>query len=236
VDNRDELEHQLREVALSSGADFFGVADLSAVADAVREQGGEMMVVFPRAVSIGLIMPSAIVDQLPHRADKAVAQAYRSHSYHILNRRLDDIASRLSGVLQRGGYRAFPIPASQTVDEERMAGLFSHKMAAHLAGLGWIGKSCLLVTPQAGPRARWASVLTDAPLAAGQPLAERCGECDACVEACPPRAFSGRNFRPDEPREIRFDVVRCEEYHWREGGEEGVCGMCVYICPHGRGK
>lgn len=54
------------------------------------------------------------------------------------------------------------------------------------------------------------------------------------MEACPPRAFTGRNFRADEPRQARFDVFKCEEYHWREGSDDDVCGMCVYVCPHGR--
>ena len=90
--------------------------------------------------------------------------------------------------------------------KDRQLGFFSHKLAAHLAGLGWIGKSCLLVTLEVGPRVRWASVLTDAPLMAGEPLEERCGECRGCVEVCPAGAFSGRSFFFDEPRAARFDV------------------------------
>ena len=43
-------------------------------------------------------------------------------------------------------------------------GHLSHKLVAHLAGLGRIGRSCLLLTPGAGPRVRLATVLTNAPL------------------------------------------------------------------------
>ena len=197
-----------------------------------------MMLEFPRAISVGVVMPFAIVDQLPQHTDKMVAMAYHSHSYEILNHRLANIVSLLSSALQREGYRAFPVRASQTVNEERLYGLFSHKLAAHLAGLGWIGKSCLLVTPEVGPRVRWASILTDAPLSAGQGLAERCGECKQCVEACPTEAFTGRSFQASEPREARFDVFKCQAYQ-RQQQERlgvGVCGMCVYICPYGRGR
>jgi epoxyqueuosine reductase len=105
VPNIDNLRDRLRERALALGADYFGVADLSRVHDFVRDQGGEMMAQFPRAVSIGVVMPSAIVDRLPHHADGWVAAAYRSHGYEILNRRLDDVASGLSSTLQRAGYR-----------------------------------------------------------------------------------------------------------------------------------
>jgi epoxyqueuosine reductase len=230
------LDERFREDALALGADYFGVADLSPAREWVEEQGGRMMAQFPRAVSIGVTMPSAIVDQLHRQEDQAVVLAYRSHSYDILNFRLDQIASRLASTLQREGYRAFPVRASQTVDEERLYGLFSHKLAAHLAGLGWIGKSCLLVTPEVGPRVRWASILTDAPLAAGQPLAERCGGCRECVDSCPPRAFTGRNFQADEPREDRFDVLKCDEYFRQRERQVGarVCGLCVHVCPYGR--
>lgn len=236
--SEDGLGERLQEQALALSADYFGVADLSPAQELVRELGGQMVVQFPRAVSIGVKMPSAIVDQLPHHDDKLVNLAYRSHGYEIINTRLDQIASRLASTLQREGYRAFPIRASQTVNDERRYGLFSHKLAAHLAGLGWIGKSCLLVTPEVGPRVRWASILTDAPLAAGQPVAERCGSCSECVDACPVQAFTGRNFRAEEPREVRFDVHKCHEYQHRNREQTGdiLCGMCVYACSYGRGR
>jgi epoxyqueuosine reductase QueG len=232
------LEEYLREEASALGTDFFGVADLSPAQELVRELGGQMAAQFPRAISIGVKMPLTIVDQLSRHEDKAVALSYRAHGYDILNLRLDQIVERLYSTLQREGYRSFPIPASQKINEKRHYGLFSHKLAAHLAGLGWIGKSCLMVTPEVGPRVRWASILTDAPLTAGQPMAQRCGECRECVEACPPHAFTGRNFRSDEHRDVRFDVRKCYDYQrmQREDIDSILCGVCVYVCPHGRKK
>jgi epoxyqueuosine reductase QueG len=96
----------------------------------------------------------------------------------------------------------------------------------------------LLVTPQAGPRVRWATVLTDAPLPACQALVENgCGDCQACVEICPVQAFTGRPFHPAEPRELRFDAHRCAKYfdELKAGGADpAVCGMCLYVCPYGK--
>lgn len=231
------MNARLEELTGALGVDFFGVADLLAAHRVVLAQGGPLVSEFPRAVSIGIVLFHAVVDQLPRRTDRAVAMNYRHHCYDLVNQRLDHIASQLSGVLQRDGHRALPVPASQTVDKDQLWGLFSHKLAAHLAGLGWIGKSCLLVTPGAGPRVRWATVLTDAPLrVTGEPMDERCGDCQECVEICPPGAFTGRRFREDEPRRVRFAAHKCNEHMLEREQSVGlrVCGLCLYVCPHGR--
>jgi epoxyqueuosine reductase len=232
-----DLFDSLKRISDSAGCDFLGVADLSGVQDVIRGQGGELVSGYPVAISIGLAMPNAIVDQLPNRSDRAVAVSYRHHSYAVLNQRLDLTISQLSSLLQREGHRALPIPASERYDNERICAVFSHKLAAHLAGLGWIGKSCLLITPQTGPRVRWATVLTDAPLeATGRPLDERCGACQECVDICPTQAFTGQPFHENESREVRYDASKCDEYHkaGRTGNDMYVCGLCVYVCPHGR--
>ena len=141
-------------------------------------------------------------------------------------------------MLQREGHQALPIPASKRVDNERICAAFSHKLAAHLAGLGWIGKSCLLVTPEEGPRVRWATVLTDAPLpVTGKPMDGRCGKCNRCVEICPVQAFTGAAFRASEPREKRYDAGKCDRYFAAmrdKDAQLAVCGLCLYVCPYGR--
>jgi epoxyqueuosine reductase len=232
-----QLDYRLRKLAEESGADFFGVADLSLAKDFIISQGGLDVGGYPKAISIGIALLNPIVDQLPNRAQTATAIEYRHHAYDVVNERLDSIASRLGSVLQKEGYRAYPVPASKRADDERICAIFSHKLAAHLAGLGWIGKSCLLITPTAGPRVRLATVLTDAPLKpAGQLMKEGCGDCQECVQVCPVEAFTGRPFREDEPREARYDARKCESYHKGLEGKlgVGVCGMCLYVCPHGR--
>ena len=197
-----------------------------------------MVAQYPTAISIGIGLPHAIVDRLPQRKERAVAVSYRHHSYDVINARLDALAARVSGMLQAEGYDALPVAASKRVDDERICALFSHKLAAHLAGLGWIGKSCLLVTPQMGPRVRWGTVLTDAPLEpTGQPMDERCGDCMQCVEICPAGAFTGRPFREDEDREARYEADKCDSYFFKmsQGSTSpAVCGLCLYVCPHGR--
>ena len=233
-----ELENQLRVSAMTWGADYFGIAALSPAHDAILEQGGTEIAEYPHSVSIGIALLHPIVDQLPRRQERAVAINYRSHCYDIINARLDEIISRIASVLQREGYRAFPVPATKRVDDERICGIFSHKLSAHLAGLGWIGKNCLLITPDMGPRLRLGTVLTNAPLATtGSPLDERCGDCRECVDICPVKAFTGQPFRAGEPRSTRFDARKCDRYFSKmrdKDAETAVCGLCLYACPYGR--
>jgi len=231
-----DLDTDLRTLTLSLGADYFGVADFSSAHDFILAQGGERVARYPRAVTIGMRLQDSLVDLLPDD-DKAAAILYKHNTYDVVNLALDQIALRVANTLQRAGFDAFPIPASKRTDDEHISGIFSQKLAAHLAGLGWIGKSCLLVTPNHGPRVRWVTVLTDAPLEpTGTPMAPRCGECTVCVDICPIHAFTGRTFSPDEPREARYDAAACDRYFKEVERTRGVavCGLCLYICPHGR--
>jgi len=232
-----QIEERLKKHAYDMGADLFGVADLALAKESIEAQGGPEIASYPRAISIGILLLDPIVDQLPRRLDRAVSVAYRHYAYDVVNNQLDSIALQLSNELQREGYRAYPIPSSLRVNDEKICAIFSHKMAAHLAGLGWIGKSCLLITPEAGPRVRFVTILTDAPLkVTGASMEQRCGECQECVKICPVSAFTGRAFVEDEPREARYDARKCQEYMFDMEKKTGrsACGMCLYICPHGR--
>ncbi len=231
------LNKQVEELAKQFGITYFGVADLSGVNAAVLEQGGDIVAGYPYSISLGIPLNKSIVDQLPSRGQRAAAVNYKLHAYDIINQRLDLTSSIISSFIQNKGYKVLPIPASERVDDDRICASFSHKLGAYNAGLGWIGKSCLLVTPDHGPRVRWTSILTDAPLiSTGKPMEVRCGNCTECVKICPVGAFTGKNFYSNEPREARYDARKCEKYFesMKLEGKVAVCGMCLFICPHGR--
>jgi epoxyqueuosine reductase QueG len=190
-----EMETQLKALALSLGADYFGVANLSSAHDFILVQGGKQVARYPIAVIIGMVLQDSLVELLPDKDSKG-AILYRHNSYDVVNQMLDQIGVRVANELQRAGFDAFPIPASKRTSDENICGIFSQKLAAHLAGLGWIGKSCLLITPDHGPRVRWVSILTDAQLnPTGNSMKPRCGDCTACVDICPKNAFTGRIFQ-----------------------------------------
>jgi epoxyqueuosine reductase QueG len=230
------LDKRVSALALSLGADYYGVADLSSARDFIRSQGGERVAHYPRAIAIGMVLQDSIVNLLPDK-DTTGAILYRHIAYDVVNLFLDQIALRVANSVQKEGYSVFSVPASKRTDDEHICGVFSQKLAAHLAGLGWIGKSCLLVTPDHGSRVRWVTILTDAPITpTGSAMESRCGTCTACVDICPEQAFTGRSFSEDEPREARFNAAVCDEYFKEMERSRGVavCGLCLYICPYGR--
>jgi epoxyqueuosine reductase QueG len=230
------LQTDLERVAKELGADLFGIADLTIAQDLVCKQGGEYLRKFSRAISIGIRLLDAVVDELYKHEDPAVTYTYTA-LYNSVNSRLDHVVLLLAKRIQEKGYKAYAIPASQTVDSNKLIGVFSHKLAVNLAGLGWIGKSCLLITPSYGPRVRYATILTDAPLKAGSPIGEKCNDCRKCMSICPAKAFTGASFNPSEPREVRFNAHSCRSYRKKREeklGEGFLCGLCVYVCPYGR--
>jgi epoxyqueuosine reductase QueG len=182
-----------------------------------------------------------VVDQLEDHHNEGLIRSYQWHVYQVTNRFLDGAAHRVVKMLQAAGYQAYPIHASQYHNIDRLNGITSNKMAAHLSGLGWIGKSILLVTPEFGPRVRWATVLTDAPLQPGMPMERRCGECTQCMDICPVSAFTGADFDTGKPRETFFNARACADYarHRHKTvmsklADGNNCGLCVFVCPHGR--
>ena len=186
------------------------------------------------AVTLMYRLSDAIVDEIYDSPTYAYCQHYRA-----ANALLDRCALIACEMLRREGAAAYPIAASQSVHDrpDKYTGIYQHKSAAVAAGLGWIGKSALFVSPVHGPRVRLATVLTDAELPCdAKPMESRCGECTLCVSACPSGAILGRNYVRGMERSEIFDAEKCSQHMKKAFGHIGrgaVCGLCVKACPYG---
>jgi epoxyqueuosine reductase len=232
-DGELEMAEQIAQQILDWGASLVGFADLGEAAPPLFSS-------WPRAVSIAVALDPAALAGV---RDGPTAEYYREYSR--VNRALNEIAGRAALAIHSLGFRAEPFPA--TVPEEPGGGewvrslsvAFQHKTAATRAGLGWVGKNALLVTQQFGPRIRLATVLTDMPLPVGEPVtAGECGECSACVKACPASAIEGREWQAGLEREALVDARACWEtsrrlLRERVGVDNAVCGVCLSVCPVG---
>ena len=185
-----------------------------------------------RGVAIAVQLSDSIIDDIRNGPTVAYAKHYRE-----MNQYLDSIATKTTTLFLSQGYRAVPIPASEIVDRKRHEGKISHKKIATQAGLGWIGKSALLVTSEYGPRVRLVSILTDAPLEPAEPITEsQCGECTSCVKACPAGALKGTIWTPSIGREDIIRIKLCHQITERNRAilGESICGICFSVCPFGR--
>ena len=187
----------------------------------------------PYGISVEMRLSRAVVEQI--FLDKAPSRTY-FHNYRTLNAMLDRCTFLAVSMLQREGYRAIAVPASQTADGQGIAGLISHKMVAAEAGLGRIGRHALFISRDFGPAVRLASVLTDCPVCerhSARREEEGCGACRACVSACPAGAISGREYVLGMAREDFFDAECCSNFmkkSFQMIGRGAVCGVCMATC------
>lgn len=217
------------------GVDLVGVADTARLAG-IGTRPADLLDGWPRAVCMAVRLVDGIVDQISHGPT-----ALYSQHYSRVNTLLDNIATRLAAWLQSRGASALPLPASQILCERTLVSYLSHKAVAIAAGLGWQGKSLLLVTPRHGPRVRLVTVLTDLEIAPDTPLKNRCGTCTACAEACPAGAIRGvgtdSHFATRrEAVDLDACVAQLNRFSKAEHIAPNLCGVCVSVCPWGRRK
>ncbi len=226
--------YDLKCVAREWGADVVGVADLERLRG-IETDPTDLLDGYTRAISVAVRLSNGVMDDIVDQP----TPIYERH-YAMVNAKLDDIAIRIAGLLMDHGGKALPLPASHTLDRERLTSFLSHKAVAVAAGVGWQGKSLLLVTPAYGPRVRLNTILTDLPLTPDAPLKNRCGKCDKCATACPAKAI--KNVNTDSHYESRdqalhfsrcVDKVRNEFANLPNIGSY-ICGVCIAVCPWGR--
>jgi len=161
--------------------------------------------------------------------------------YNKLNDKLDTLVTYGAELLQSKGYTAIAQTRKRVgAGEKEDHTLLPHKTVATRAGIGWIGKSALLVTERYGSMIRLSSILTDAPLETAVPINEsKCGNCTVCTSACPAGAVSGKLWCVGLERKEFFDAVKCrktarERSKLGFGGDATICGKCIEACPYTR--
>ncbi len=215
------MQNFLKEKAIDLGADFIGFCKL--------DKPSKDFPQLPYAISVGVKLSTAILKTI----ESAPSFVYFQH-YRAANALLDSVCFRLAREVEKAGYAALPVAASQSLGKNNpYAGVIPHKTVAVLSGLGFVGKSGLFLSNEYGSGVRLATILTDMPLERELPIVENgCGECTICKNACPAGAIYGE--KPTANGERNFDAEKCSRYmkeHFQDIGRGSVCGVCIKVCP-----
>ncbi len=207
----------MKEYARRCGADVVGVASMDRFEGAPKQM--DPRYIFPDAKAMVVLGFRILRGALRGIEEGTFFIAYSGMGYAGINHvRQPMVLWDLCRWIEDQGYETVPMPndwpwtaTDVSGDKPDMVGLprtdpfsrpvspdkpapdvFVHlRIAAFCAGLGEIGYGKILLTPQFGPRQRFAAVLTDAPLEP-DPLFEGnlCDRCMSCVKDCSGEAIS----------------------------------------------
>jgi hypothetical protein len=177
-------------------------------------------------ISIAFAYPEAAIDAIAVDVGGGFdldAWGFYSDGYHRLNQALNETSSVMA---ERIGGISIPATTSGMITviehvEDYYPLVVSHRVAAELSGVGWRGKNELIVNPTHSCAIRLASIITDMPLERTEPIPDGCGECRACLDACP---FLDNKDELENYRE------QCRRYIVSLGLEHEVCGKCIKAC------
>jgi epoxyqueuosine reductase len=187
---------------------------------------GTVRVVSARMDYLPAAVPAEAV--LADGAKAFVSRYALGRDYHkVLRGRLQTLADRIGAEVGEFGYRVFTDSAP----------VLEVELAAR-AGLGWRGKHTLALSREAGSYFFLGEIYTDLPLPVDAPVAEHCGTCAKCLDACP----TGAIVAP-----YRLDARRCISYLTIElkgpipvalrplvGNRVYGCDDCQLACPWNR--
>ena len=219
----DKLREELFEVLRSKGAKLMGIGNLEEVVT------GDMKI----GISVAVPVPAHIVENL-----KTAPTMEYYHMYQTLNAQLDEIVTAGAEFLVSKGYKAQANTTKIVKSNENWETPLPHKTVATRAGLGWIGKNCLLITETFGGAQRISSIVTDAPLTCDEPINEsKCGGCTVCVDKCPGKALYNTLWTAGMKREEIFNKEICKKAQEMQmekatGLKTDLCGMCYAVCPY----
>lgn len=110
------------------------------------------------------------------------------------------------------------------------------KAWAARAGLGWIGKHSNLISPQHGSWVFIGELVVTTAIEPDSPIADHCGSCTACIDACPTTAIV-EPYVVDANRCISYTTIEFKGQEPPAAIAEGHgnwifgCDICQEVCP-----
>ncbi|MCL1950929.1 MAG: tRNA epoxyqueuosine(34) reductase QueG [Turicibacter sp.] len=148
--------------------------------------------------------------------------------HHILNGKMNQLIEKIREKTTTGEFKPM-VDTGELIDVA----------VAQRAGLGFIGKNGLLITPEFGSYVYLGEILTDLELEPDAPLEMGCGDCVKCIKACPTDALLGNG---------QMNAKTCLSYQTQTKGVMELkyrkkirniiygCDICQVVCPYNVGK
>jgi len=217
----------LKSLVMKCGVDLCGIAPVERFREA--PEGFRPTDIYPLAKAV-----LVIAKRVPQAALLSGSPVPYKFTSDVVLDEVFRITCNLSLRLQDLGVAAVPIPSEPyeywDVEKKEGRGILSLKHAAHLAGLGVLGKNTLLTNNKLGNRITLGALLLNVSLK-GDPIATYsiCKEdCNACITSCPVKALDGKSVVQKLCREK-------SQLTTPKGYSLYVCNTCRTVCPSGEG-
>lgn len=161
--------------------------------------------------------------QQPSNTYKIAKYAYGQDYHFVIKDKLKALQKAISARMGQINGRAF-------VDSAPVL----EKAWAAKSGLGWVGKNSNLITKKAGSFYFIAELIIDLELPQDPIVADHCGHCTACIDACPTQAI--KPYEVDGSKCISYFTIELKDAipasvsgqfnDWAFG-----CDICQDVCP-----
>ncbi|MEY8019428.1 tRNA epoxyqueuosine(34) reductase QueG [Muriicola sp. SD30] len=175
---------------------------------------------------------SLILNYFPEREQKEDTYkiskyAYGKDYHHVIKAKLKELHNFIEEEIGDVDGRAF-VDSAPVLD----------KAWAAKSGLGWIGKHSNLLTQQVGSFYFIAELIVDLELEYDHPVADHCGSCTACIDACPTEAII-QPYVVDGSRCISYLTIELKNEiptSFKGKMDDWIfgCDVCQDVCPWNR--
>lgn len=169
-------------------------------------------------------VPPPLEERGPGGAVKISKYAYGKDYHFVIKEKLKELIAFIRQNIGEVNARAF-VDSAPVMD----------KVWAKKSGLGWIGKNSNLIRKDNGSFFFIAELITDLELEYDGPVADYCGTCTKCVDACPTDAIV-EPYVVDGSKCISYFTIELKENipaemkgkfeNWAFG-----CDICQDVCP-----
>jgi len=219
------LNHLIETELKESGANFVHFVDITNLSGKENKN-------YPNAILFGISLSPNYLQHLMNTPDYVQMMIqnnsdFSDDEFYLTELQTDELADKIAQLLIDNGYKAYSHSEKNQketgfLDKINLKTPLPHKTIARMAGIGWIGKNNLLVTPKFGCALCLGVVITNAPLKTilHHPIQSKCNNCNICVEVCDPKVLKGHVWNLNTPREDMLNVHKCT-----------TCMKCLVFCP-----